>query len=158
MSIQDGTINAIILLNEGNSVKGLKLEKREPFIHHPSDGSYYMYVGQGVDVEVAPVKAIKADTADTAERVRTKGSNPVIIEGTDSGGQLKVTAQDSTQVTLITAKANQAGTAQADFEHIGTMQLVKGSSYGTREERDNLVKTEGQLFFVVGESLINEFK
>ena len=113
-----------------------------------------MYVGQGVDVEVAPVKAIKADTA---ESVITKGNNPVIIEGTNSGGQLKVTTQTtqgSTQVTLITAKANPAGTApaaQADFEHIGTMQLVKGSSYGTREERDNLVKKEGQLFFVVGE-------
>lgn len=164
MSINNGTINALIQLNGGDFDSTKKLEEREPYI----TSNYYMYVGRGVEGNL-PITPIKVEWADRAGRADS------LVAGTATTG--KVTIEDGVikvadSITIrnksimsnttgsstlegfniksdnITSASGTGAVSAMNLFSIKKIQLVEGESYGTELPKTNV--QVGQLFFVVG--------
>ena len=170
MSINNGTINALIQLNGGDFDSTKQLEEREPYI----TSDYYMYVGRGVEgnLPIAPIKVKQADSAYVAATLDTSlatGSDTQAVR--ISSGAIYVGSSITIHDTLITANATGSAAIQdfnirsnsikpasgtgtiskMNLSEIKRIQLVKGQSYGTEAEKNALTDVKvGQLFFVVG--------
>lgn len=162
MSMNNGTINALIQLNGGAFDSTKQLEEREPFI----TSDYYLYVGQGVDgnLPIAPLKVRQADKATLADtlvagnvEIRNsviKVSNSITIQDKS----IKSNTVGNSTLEGFNIKSNSivpaSGTGNVstmNLVDIRRIQLVKGQSYGTEAEKNALTDVQvGQLFFVVG--------
>lgn len=162
MSINNGTINALIQLNGGDFDSTKQLEEREPYI----TSDYYMYVGQGVDGNL-PITPIKVRQADRASLADTLVAGTVEIKNSVIKVASSITIQDksiksnttgSSTLEGFNVKSNNITPASGtgtistmNLSEIKRIQLVKGQSYGTEAEKNALTDVKvGQLFFVVG--------
>lgn len=162
MSINNGTINALIQLNGGEFDSTKQLEEREPYI----TSDYYMYVGQGVEgnLPIAPIKVRQADRAGIADTLDARGVTirrgviKVASSITIQDKSIKSNTTGSSTLEGFNIKSNNiipaSGTgtiSTMNLSEIKRIQLVKGQSYGTEAEKNALTDVKvGQLFFVVG--------
>lgn len=171
MSINNGTINALIQLNGGVYDSTKQLEEREPYI----TSDYYMYVGRGVEgnLPIEPIKVRQADSAFVAATLNTslatgsaieeavRISSDAIYVGSSITIHSRAIIADPTGSATIQGfnimsnsirPASGTGTiSKMNLSEIKRIQLVKGQSYGTEAEKNALTDVQvGQLFFVVG--------